>query len=800
MPSDGYYGDMNGDWSSSPSTLPSDVELMVGRVDLADMPGNGAPVAWPNETELLRNYLNKDHRWRFHEISVPRRSLIADRFGTFNGETRASTGYRTFAPFVGPENMYLADVSDAASPDQRWISLLTSGSYLWAYGNGGGQDTSISELGLHGQYNDVWSTDLFTQDPKAVFFMLEGSHFGNWDHTDDIMRAVLAMPTMGLFVCCIAGHPHYYIHHMGLGEPIGYGIRLTMNNDGFYHDTTNEFLQAVYIALMGDPTLRMEPVTPPSNLNGSASAGVVTLNWSASPDSVAGYHIYRATSPAGPYTRLTSSLVSGTSFQDNSAPAGNSTYMVRAVTLQVNPSGSYFNPSQGVFATVNSSGGTNTAPTITAIADQTITENTSAGGLAFTIGDAETAAAALTVHGTSSNPDLIPDSALAFGGSGSHRTVTLTPSPNQTGEATITITVSDGSANADTSLLLTVNTADTNGTGHGPFLTGIYNGLFAEADQARAESAGAFSLTLKAKSAYSGHLQLGSRKYSFSGTFDDQGTATNVLKRPRENSLTVEMQVGSDDQAGQISGRVTDGTWDADLTGLRAPFNAKTNAAPFAGDYTLVLPGTKGDSTLPAGDGYALVRVTSSGATTLAGTLADGTSFSQSTAIAADGSCPLYVSLYSGQGLVAGWLQFANRPDDDINGTLTWVKPASSRSRNYPAGFSEQLQALGSKFHRPPGTNAVLDLPNATVGFLGGGLTSEFTNNVNIGRSSRVTNQSGNRLSLTFATSTGRFSGSVTDPAGGKPMPFSGVVFQKINSGFGFLMGKTESSEVIIGP
>src|SRR5206468_3011667 len=31
MPADGFYGDMDGNWSSNPSFLPSDVELMVGR-------------------------------------------------------------------------------------------------------------------------------------------------------------------------------------------------------------------------------------------------------------------------------------------------------------------------------------------------------------------------------------------------------------------------------------------------------------------------------------------------------------------------------------------------------------------------------------------------------------------------------------------------------------------------------------------------------------------------------------------------------------------------------------------------
>ena len=210
MPSDGYYGDMDGDWSGSPSSLPSDLELIVGRVDLANMPGVGATTPWPSRTELLRNYLNKDHAWRFKQFQVPRRALIGDRFGTFEGETRATNRYRNFEPFVGPGNTELADTSypsNASPAEQRWISLLSTRSYLWAYGNGGGQDTSISELGLHGEFNDVWATDMRANDPHAVFFMLEGSHFGNWDHTDNVMRAVLAAPTMGSTACTISGRP-----------------------------------------------------------------------------------------------------------------------------------------------------------------------------------------------------------------------------------------------------------------------------------------------------------------------------------------------------------------------------------------------------------------------------------------------------------------------------------------------------------------------------------------------------------------------------------------------------------------
>ena len=75
----------------------------------------------------------------------------------------------------------------------------------------------------------------------------------------------------------------------------------------------------------------------------------------------------------------------------------------------------------------------NDSPTITGIANQTINEDTSSSALAFTVGDAETAAASLTVTATSSNTTLIPTSNIVLGGSGANRTVTVTPATNQYG-------------------------------------------------------------------------------------------------------------------------------------------------------------------------------------------------------------------------------------------------------------------------------------------------------------------------------------------------------------------------------
>ncbi len=355
MPADAYYGDVSYDWptepGASPSYLPSDVPLMIGRVDFANMPGQGAPVPWPSETELLRNYLNKDHNWRYGQMTVKRQALMGNRRGDEAGLATAASGYRNFEPLVGPGNTVEANIQDTAPAWQRWSSMLAADSYLWAYGCGAGQDTGIGYLGTHVTDSEIWSIDLVGQNANAAFVMFFGSHFGNWDHPDNIMRAVLATPGVGL-ACCMSGEPHWFCHHMGLGETIGYSARLTLNNSTLYRSEMNPYTRAVYIALMGDPTLRMEPVPPPGDLSAYSDIAGVHLTWPPSSQVVAGYYVYRSSSAQGPFTRITDSLVPGTSWTDSSVAPGTYTYMVRSIALITNPSGCHYDPSQGVFIAV----------------------------------------------------------------------------------------------------------------------------------------------------------------------------------------------------------------------------------------------------------------------------------------------------------------------------------------------------------------------------------------------------------------------------------------------------------------
>jgi hypothetical protein len=174
--------------------------------------------------------------------------------------------------------------------------------------------------------------------------MMWGSWFGDWDSSNNFLRAQLATSTYGL-ASAWSGRPYWYFHHMGMGETLGYSTRLTQNNTDTYDGA---YGTPVWAALMGDPTLRMNAVAPPSALSARWSAGTTRFSWVASSDPVVGYNLYRAPASGGPYSRVNGTPVSGTSY---ASPGGlGDAWAVRAVTLEASGGGSYFNSSQSALA------------------------------------------------------------------------------------------------------------------------------------------------------------------------------------------------------------------------------------------------------------------------------------------------------------------------------------------------------------------------------------------------------------------------------------------------------------------
>jgi gliding motility-associated-like protein len=88
--------------------------------------------------------------------------------------------------------------------------------------------------------------------------------------------------------------------------------------------------------------------------------------------------------------------------------------------------------------------GVDDSPTISAISNRTISEDTPTGDISFNVNDPETPSADLTVTTTSTDTDLLPLANIVVTGTGGTRNVNITPALNQTGSGSVTLTVSDG--------------------------------------------------------------------------------------------------------------------------------------------------------------------------------------------------------------------------------------------------------------------------------------------------------------------------------------------------------------------
>lgn len=365
-PSDAYYGDMDGEWTDKTvnitvakdsrnhnvpgdgkfdqSEMPSPIELEVGRVDFANLPGRKGffnRPSFPDEIELLRRYLQKDHLFRHLKTSFSNGGIISDSFGAMNGEAFAVNAWRNF-PTLIPSNK-IECVPDTG----EWVKTLHSKPYLWAYGCGGGTFETISGLGSHGRGYDGTTLDVVQQDMKAVFFMLFGSWLGDWDSEDNIMKAVMATPSYGL-TCSWAGRPHWFYHRMGLNETIGSCARLTQNNGftGLYRNQLNLFSKQIHIALLGDPTLRMSYVAAPESVAWINDNQGRHLTWKKTTPDIDGFYVYKSEKRSGPYELVTIEKLESTDFLI--AGNDNSFYMVRSTRWETTPSGSFENLSEGV--------------------------------------------------------------------------------------------------------------------------------------------------------------------------------------------------------------------------------------------------------------------------------------------------------------------------------------------------------------------------------------------------------------------------------------------------------------------
>lgn len=362
---DAYYGELNGTWTDNSvnavggfswninvpgdgkfdqSDIPGALELAVGRVDLSSLPSFGA-----SEDALLSAYLSRAHGYKTKAYSVPMTAVVHDDLQWVSNPL-ACTGYMSTAPCVGPGN--ITDLLPSMAP---FIDHYGTNDNLFTYHCGAGLQAVDGQGNTQfvGTTNGITTQQLASNTRGGIFNLSFGSYFGDWDNTDNMLRAMIASGNGLTHVW--SGIPNWFLHPMAMGEPIGNCALRSINNSNTDYSLQNggwqgQSMVQAHMALMGDPTLRMQYIAPPSGLIATNSNWYASFSWSPSAEPVDGYLIYAMDDTAGTITRITPTMVTDTFHVSNVQFSQGRKFMVRAVKLVTTPSGSFRDMSLGAIA------------------------------------------------------------------------------------------------------------------------------------------------------------------------------------------------------------------------------------------------------------------------------------------------------------------------------------------------------------------------------------------------------------------------------------------------------------------
>lgn len=250
---------------------------------------------------------------------------------------------------------------------------------------------------------------------------------------------------------------------------------------------------------------------------------------------------------------------------------------------------------------------------------------------------------------------------------------------------------------------------------------GVYDGLLRdEADQWTIRGA-VTRLVISPSRVVSGTLNLGARTGIIRGTLDADGRLAAEIRQRDGSTLSVDLQLvkGSAPPAGErLQGTLRWGGFSTVADLPRAAYHPRNAPAPTErrGVFTLLLPKLPvWEATAPGGDGWATAVINPGGVVLMKGVLGDGTPFSESGALSADGEFSLYRWLYrpvaDERGFIGARLVFRDdQPTiSHFDGVAQWTKPADPRENRFAGGFSLEVWTLGSRYERQPRGQRALD-------------------------------------------------------------------------------------------
>jgi hypothetical protein len=326
---------------------------------------------------------------------------------------------------------------------------------------------------------------------------------------------------------------------------------------------------------------------------------------------------------------------------------------------------------------------------------------------------------------------------------------------------------------------------------------GTYSGIYqSTGDPEYWAHSGLLNLVLSDKGMASGKFMSAGASYSFTGVQFDPLTlsATFQVKRgTRLPPLQVWVAFGPSDPAQPyLMGSVGDGSWFAEFSAGR-----RSSISSLAGKYTFGL-----SADVVGGIGAGTITVDQKGVVKLGGNLGDGTPVTLSSQVAQDGSWPIYIPIYGGKGVVVGWGSFTG---GSPWASLFWMKPAKPTDKYYPEGFNTVDLYLGGAMYVPPGPGqqVIQDWTSGWVELGAGNLTGAIQNEITLNNNKVTVINNSEKLRLTLTPSSGRFTGSFTDPVSLRSRSIKGVIMQNYSSnlptssyGIGWFLGGNESGYI----
>lgn len=339
-----WNSNVPGDGKFDQSDLPSAVELMVGRVDLTDLPSYSA-----GAIQLTADYLAKARRWKLKEHTVPATAVLFDDL-QWTGYPLAQSGHMALSACVGA-----SAVSEVGTAQGPLINTLSGPAQLWSYHCSTGAQAigTQGQITFTGTQSGINTQQVANADIRSIFNISFGSYFGDWDNEDNFLRALLGSGDALAHVW--SSIPNWYLYPMAMGETIGFCTRMSQNNTQQVHSPQNagwqgQSMARTHMALMGDPTLRQVQVAPPSQLVVSRTGWYTHFNWEPSQEAVAGYVIHRVDSTTRSFVRVGPELITGTTFASSEFFVPGQRYLVRAVQLITGNTGSFYALSMGAMA------------------------------------------------------------------------------------------------------------------------------------------------------------------------------------------------------------------------------------------------------------------------------------------------------------------------------------------------------------------------------------------------------------------------------------------------------------------